>query len=48
MKEEPFIKRFQIEELFGIYNVDIPFCNNINIFIGENGLGKTTILNCIN
>ena len=43
-----FLKRFQIEELFGIYNVDIPFENNINIFVGENGIGKTTILNCIN
>ncbi len=48
MKRKPFIKRFQIEELFGIYNVDIPFDDDINIFVGENGLGKTTILNCIN
>ncbi len=48
MNSKPFIKRFQIKELFGIYNVDIPFDNNINIFVGENGLGKTTILNCIN
>lgn len=47
-QEKPFIKRFQIEELFGIYNVDIPFEDDINIFVGENGLGKTTILNCIN
>lgn len=44
----PFIRRFEIEELFGIYNVDIPFENNVNIFVGENGLGKTTILNCLN
>lgn len=43
-----FLKRFQIEELFGTYDVDIPFENNINIFVGENGIGKTTILNCIN
>lgn len=33
--------------LFGRYNIDIPFNKQVNIFIGENGLGKTTILNCI-
>ena len=33
--------------LFGRYNVEIPFEKKVNIFIGENGLGKTTILNCI-
>ena len=48
MKENVFLKRFEIKELFGIYNVDIPFDSNVNIFVGENGLGKTTILNCIN
>ena len=48
MCNDSLIKRFQIKELFGIYNVDIPFENYINIFVGENGLGKTTILNCLN
>lgn len=48
MNNDILIKRFQIKELFGIYNVDIPFDENINIFVGENGLGKTTILNCLN
>lgn len=33
--------------LFGRYNIKIPFEKQVNIFIGENGLGKTTILNCI-
>ena len=33
--------------LFDRYNIEIPFENQVNIFIGENGLGKTTILNCI-
>ena len=42
------LKRFKIRELFGKYNVDIPFFDNVNIFIGENGIGKTSILNCIN
>lgn len=48
MTKDLFIKRFEIEELFGIYNVNIPFKDNINIFVGENGLGKTTILNALN
>lgn len=33
--------------LFDRYNIEIPFDRQVNIFIGENGLGKTTILNCI-
>lgn len=33
--------------LFDRYNIEIPFDKQVNIFIGENGLGKTTILNCI-
>lgn len=33
--------------LFGRYDIEIPFDKQVNIFIGENGLGKTTILNCI-
>lgn len=41
------IKRIKINELFGTQNVDIVFKNGVNIFVGENGLGKTSILNCI-
>lgn len=48
MKEKLFLKRFIINRLFGLYNIDIPFDSNINIFVGENGLGKTTILNMLN
>ncbi|MDD4156399.1 MAG: AAA family ATPase [Candidatus Cloacimonetes bacterium] len=47
MTVTPIIKRFKIKKLFGIYDVNIPFTQNVNIFIGENGLGKTTILNCL-
>ena len=36
-----------ISDLFGRYNIEIPFEKQVNIFIGENGWGKTTILNCI-
>lgn len=41
------IKSFSIEGLFGTRNVIIPFENNIKVLIGENGLGKTTILNIL-
>ena len=41
------IKRFKITKLFGFRDVDIPFENDIKILIGENGLGKTTILNSL-
>jgi len=41
------IKHFKIKNLFGFRDVDIPFDNNIKILIGENGLGKTTILNSL-
>ena len=41
------LKYIKIYSLFGRYDVEIPFEKKINIYIGENGLGKTTILNCI-
>lgn len=41
------IEKISIYGLFGRYNIEIPFEKSVNIFIGENGLGKTTILNCI-
>lgn len=41
------LKLFRIIGLFGKYNVDLPFDKQVNIYIGENGLGKTTILNCL-
>ena len=41
------LKHFKIHGLFGRYNVDLQFDKEVNIFIGENGLGKTTILNCL-
>jgi predicted ATPase len=39
------IKSFEVLDLFGTDNVSIPFGDNIKILIGENGLGKTQILN---
>lgn len=41
------IKKFKITGLFGFRTVDISFENNIKILIGENGLGKTTVLNSL-
>lgn len=41
------IEYIEIIGLFSRYNIKIPFDKQVNIFIGENGLGKTTILNCI-
>ncbi|MBW3130900.1 AAA family ATPase [Hymenobacter profundi] len=39
------IKSFSVHKLFGTTDVNIPFENNIKILIGENGLGKTQVLN---
>ncbi|MGJ8760735.1 MAG: AAA family ATPase [Polaribacter sp.] len=41
------ISRFKIEKLFGYQDVNIEFNSNHIIIIGENGLGKTTVLNCL-
>ena len=41
------LKIFKIIKLFKEINVELPIDKNVNIFLGENGLGKTTILNCL-
>jgi ABC-type lipoprotein export system ATPase subunit len=41
------ITRFKITKLFGYQNIDIDFDNRFKIVVGENGLGKTTVLNCL-
>lgn len=41
------ITRFKISKLFGYQDVDIDFSERYKILIGENGLGKTTILNAL-
>lgn len=41
------IKEFQITELFGYQNVNLKFENDVLILMGENGLGKTSVLNSI-
>ncbi|VXD13739.1 ATP/GTP-binding protein [Planktothrix serta PCC 8927] len=39
------LKSFSVYGLFGTNDVHIPFDKNIKILIGENGLGKTQVLN---
>ena len=41
------ISRFCIDGFLKKYDVDIEFPGRINIMVGENGLGKTTILNSL-
>ncbi|MBU3011098.1 ATP-binding protein [Polaribacter vadi] len=41
------IQKFKINKLFGYQNVDLIFENNVMILMGENGLGKTSILNSL-
>ena len=41
------IKQFEINGLFGYKDIGITFNNNVMIVIGENGFGKTSILNAL-
>jgi len=42
-----FIKTFKIQNLFGYKDVEMSFEDSYKIIVGENGTGKTTILNCL-
>ncbi len=41
------IEWFEIKGLFNRNNVKLNLMKQVNIYIGENGFGKTTVLNCI-
>ena len=41
------IKRIKIKKMFGTKDVTISFVDGVNIFVGENGIGKTSILNLV-
>lgn len=41
------LEYIKIFDLFGINNIELNFDKEVNIYVGENGLGKTTILNCV-
>ena len=42
------LTRFQISGLFNQFDVNLDLNTDVNIFIGENGMGKTKIMNCLN
>ena len=42
-----FIESFKISKLWGYRDIDLTFNNDVNILIGPNGSGKTTILNLL-
>ena len=42
-----FIESFKIEKLWGYRNIDLTFNKDVNVLIGPNGSGKTTILNLL-
>ena len=42
-----FIKQFTIKGLFGYKDIKIDYDEPYKILVGENGSGKTTILNCL-
>ncbi len=47
MSNKPFIRKYEISGLFGYKNFELSFDDNIKILIGENGYGKTTVLNSL-
>jgi ABC-type Mn2+/Zn2+ transport system ATPase subunit len=46
-KEAKYIDKVEIEGLFGRYNVNWKLHSDVNILVGENGTGKSSILKCI-
>ena len=47
MDNKKILKSFTIKGLFGTTDLTIPFEGNAKILIGENGLGKTQVLNMV-
>ena len=45
--ENSIIKHVHIEGLWNKYTVDFPLDEDVNILVGNNGVGKTTILNIL-
>ncbi len=41
------IKKLKLENFRGFENIDIDFDDNLNVFIGKNGSGKTSVLDAI-
>ncbi|RJQ26362.1 ATP-binding protein [Candidatus Parcubacteria bacterium] len=47
IEEKIILSKFEIKGLFGEKDISIPFDSNIKILVGENGTGKTTVLNIL-
>ncbi|MEL5590904.1 AAA family ATPase [Serratia ureilytica] len=47
MATSPQLKRLKIENLFGYKDIELDF-SDVNVLVGRNGLGKTTILKILN
>ena len=47
MEQTPYIEKISIESLWGLYDVDWSLHQDVNILLGENGSGKSTILQII-
>ena len=47
MEKTPYIEKISIESLWGLYDVDWSLHQDVNILLGENGSGKSTILQII-
>ncbi len=45
--KDKIIQSFTIKGLFGLHDVHIPFEHDVMILIGENGMGKTQIMNLL-
>ena len=42
-----FVESFKITKLWGYHDINLSFSNDVNILIGPNASGKTTILNLL-
>ena len=42
-----YIESFKVTKLWGYRDIDLPFYSDVNILIGPNGSGKTTVLNLL-
>lgn len=43
-QESNYIQRLEIKELWDLYDVDLNLNSDVNIIVGDNGTGKTTLL----
>ena len=47
MQNNYFIQSFEITNLWGYQDIDLIFSKDVNVLIGPNGSGKTTVLNLL-